>query len=198
VDTNILICEKAENKNLTNALMVKNDFLISTDLKKYFSKNHIKISNLNEESFVILSKKEFQIKQKIEKIGKPLKDWNIKIFRGVLTGFNEAFIIDENKKNELINADPKNAEIIKPILRGRDIKKYSYKFANLFLINSHNGIKSKNIERINVKKDFPKIYEYFLKFEKELRKRRSKGKHWTNLRSCTYFQEFEKDCKVFR
>ncbi|OQX98076.1 MAG: hypothetical protein B6I24_06565, partial [Bacteroidetes bacterium 4572_128] len=97
------------------------------------------------------------------KIGKPLKDWNIKIFRGVLTGFNEAFIIDENKKNELINADPKNAEIIKPILRGRDIKKYYCKFENLYLIYSHSDIK---------KNDYPEIKKYLSKYKQKLLKRR--------------------------
>mgnify|MGYP002663072234 FL=1 len=68
------------------------------------------------------------IKQKIEKSGIPLKDWDINIYRGILTGFNEAFIIDKEKKDELIKQDPKSAEIIKPLVRGRDIKKYSFDF----------------------------------------------------------------------
>ena len=72
--------------------------------------------------------------KKVERIGTPLKQWNITINFGIKTGFNEAFIIDENKKNELIEANPKSAEIIRPILRGRDIEKYRSKFANRWII----------------------------------------------------------------
>ncbi|MRJ11740.1 hypothetical protein EDL98_11815, partial [Ornithobacterium rhinotracheale] len=77
------------------------------------------------------------------------KDWDINIYRGILTGYNEAFIINGEKKDELIAQDPKSAEIIRPILRGRDIKRYGYDFADLWLINTHNGIKEKGIKPIN-------------------------------------------------
>ena len=86
------------------------------------------------EPWVILSPIEQSIKAKIEKYGTPLKNWNVNIYRGILTGCNEAFIIDAAKKNELIAKDPNSAQIIRPILRGRDIKRYSYEFANLYLI----------------------------------------------------------------
>ena len=77
---------------------------------------------------------EQKIKEKIEAIGTPLKDWDVSINYGIKTGYNEAFIIDGKKKDELIAEDPKSAEIIRPILRGRDIKRYSYEFADLYLI----------------------------------------------------------------
>ena len=102
-------------------------------------------------SWVILSPIEQSIKSKIEKIGTPLKDWDINIYRGVLTGFNDAFIISGEKRDEIL-ANCKNeierkktAELIRPILRGRDIKRYEYNFADLYLINTHNGVKDKNI-----------------------------------------------------
>lgn len=66
------------------------------------------------ESWAILSPIEQSIKKKIEAVGKPLKDWDVKIYRGILTGCNEAFIIDGAKKDELITKDPKSAEIIRP------------------------------------------------------------------------------------
>ena len=88
----------------------------------------------NSASWVILSPIEQSIKRKIEAVGTLLKDWNVKIYRGILTGYNDAFIIDGAKKDELIAADPKSAEIIRPILRGRDIKRYSYEFADLYII----------------------------------------------------------------
>ena len=75
------------------------------------------------DSWVILNPIEQSIKRKIEAVGTPLKDWDIKINRGILTGCNEAFIIDEEKRQELIAQDPRSAEIIRPILRGRDIKR---------------------------------------------------------------------------
>lgn len=74
------------------------------------------------------------IKNKIEKIGTPLSEWDISINRGILTGYNNAFIITGAKKDELIAEDPKSAELIRPILRGRDIKRYEYNFADLWLI----------------------------------------------------------------
>ena len=90
---------------------------------------------------MILSPIEQSIKQKIEAVGKPLKDWDINIYRGILTGYNEAFIIDGKKKEELIAEDPKSAEIIRPILRGRDIKRYSYDFADLYIITTFPSLK---------------------------------------------------------
>ena len=72
---------------------------------------------------MILSPIEQSIKRKIEEAGTPLKDWDINIYRGILTGYNEAFIIDGKKKDELIAEDPKSAEIIRPLLRGKNIKR---------------------------------------------------------------------------
>ncbi|MFR0584987.1 TaqI-like C-terminal specificity domain-containing protein [Lactobacillus porci] len=111
------------------------------------------------ESWLILSSIERSIKKKVEKNGIPLKDWDIQIYRGVLTGYNKAFIIDEKRKNELILEDPKSAEIIRPILRGRDIDRYGYKFADLYLICTFPA-KNLNID------DFPAIKKYLLSFGK--------------------------------
>ena len=97
----------------------------------------------SEDSWTILTPIEQSIKEKIEYAGTPLKDWDIKIYRGILTGCNEAFIISGAKKDELLSKDPKSAEIIRPILRGRDIKRYGYDFADLWVINTHNGDKTK-------------------------------------------------------
>ena len=94
----------------------------------------------SSESWVILSPIEQSIKRKIEAVGTPLKDWDINIYRGVLTGCNEAFIIDTKKREEILNncqtedERQRTAELIRPILRGRDIKRYGYDWANLWLI----------------------------------------------------------------
>ncbi|MCD8299765.1 MAG: hypothetical protein LUC41_01095, partial [Clostridiales bacterium] len=81
------------------------------------------------DSWTILSPIEQSIKEKIEAVGAPLKDWDISINYGIKTGLNDAFIISGEKKDELIAEDPRSAEIIRPILRGRDIKRYGYNFA---------------------------------------------------------------------
>ncbi len=132
VDTNILMFAKDKNRQQTQACMVKDKVL--NNLSVYFRQNAVQNNFSSHESWVILSPIEQSIKEKIERIGTPLKDWDINIYRGILTGYNEAFIIDGKKKDELIAADPKSAEIIRPILRGRDIKRYSYDFDERYLI----------------------------------------------------------------
>ena len=144
-----------------------------------------------KESWTILSPIEQSIKRKIEAVGTPLKDWNINIYRGILTGYNEAFIIDGNKRNKLIEEDPKSVEIIRPILRGRDIKRYSYDFDDLWLINTHNAIKEKGIQAININ-DYPAIKKHLDAFYPELVKRADKGNTPYNLRNCAYMDDFSK------
>jgi len=192
VDTNILIFEKNKFEKQTLACHFKNDFKKNDNISDYFEKNSIITSNFTAENWVITDNKTDFIKQQIEKIGTPLKEWDIEIYRGVLTGYNEAFIIDGKTKDELISKDPKNAEIIKPILKGRDIKRYSSKYADLWLINSHNGLKSKNLKPIDVKNDYPTIYKHFENYLPQIQKRLDQGEHWTNLRNCAYLDEFNK------
>ena len=92
------------------------------------------------DSWVILSPIEQSIRRKIESIGTPLKDWDINIYRGVLTGYNDAFIISTEKREEILancqteDERQKTAELIRPILRGRDIKRYEYEWADLWII----------------------------------------------------------------
>ena len=143
------------------------------------------------ESWVILSPVEQSIKRKIESIGTPLKEWDVQIYRGILTGFNEAFIIDGKKKDELIAADPKSAEIIRPILRGRDIKRYGYDFNDLWLINTHNGIKDRNIPPIDINQ-YPAIKAHLDMFWDRIVARADKGDTPYNLRNCVYTDDFSK------
>ena len=146
-----------------------------------------------KESWVVLSPIEQRIKEKIEAVGTPLKDWNVSIYRGVLTGYNEAFIINGAKKTELIAADPKSAEIIRPILRGRDIKRYGYDFADLWLITTFPSLKI-DIEQ------FPAIKAHLLSFGYDRLKQtgergaRKKTNHqWFETQdSINYWEDFYK------
>lgn len=132
---------------------------------------------------------EQEIKSKIEAAGVPLRDWDINIFRGALTRCNEAFIITGTERENRIKADPKSAEIIRPILRGIDIKRYQCRFADLWLINSHNGIKEKGIKPIDID-DYPAIKTHLDKHYPKLERRADKGVTPYNLRNCTDMDDF--------
>ncbi len=188
--TNILLFEKGKTTGTSKAWDMSTAYRKATSLARMLEENPAGAALFNEESFVIASTEMAAIKERIEKIGSPLKSWDIAIYRGTLTGFNEAFIIDGKRKDELIAADPKNAEIIKPILRGRDIKRYRVDFADLWLINTHNG--HGKTPPINVK-NFPAIKARLDQYLPELSKRQDKGVTSYNLRNCAYLEEFEKE-----
>ena len=150
----------------------------------------------NSDSWVILSPIEQSIKRKIEAAGTPLKDWDINIYRGVLTGYNEAFIISTEKRDEILancqseDERARTAELIRPILRGRDIKRYGYNWANLWLINTHNGIHGK-LERVHIE-DYPAIKAHLDQYWDRISKRADKGDTPYNLRNCAYLEDFSK------
>ena len=150
----------------------------------------------NSDSWVILSPIEQSIKQKIEAVRVPLKDWDINIYRGVLTGYNDAFIISTEKRNEILancqteEERTRTAELIRPILRGRDIKRYGYDWANLWLINTHNGIKGK-VPRIHIE-DYPAVKAHLDQYWDKISKRADKGDTPYNLRNCAYLEDFSK------
>ncbi|CAA6803943.1 MAG: Putative type IIS restriction /modification enzyme, N-terminal half [uncultured Sulfurovum sp.] len=146
----------------------KDDNLLEFISKKGFEYTQ---SDLNLDNFSFLSPQELKIKKQIENIGTPLKDWDIKISYGIKTGFNEAFIIDTKTKDELIAKDKKSEEIIKPLLNGRDVKKYKYKWNNNWLIFLR---AENNIE------DYPAIKEHMNKYKNKLEKR-SSFKKWYSI-----------------
>ena len=160
----------------------------------YVKQNSITIGFNSSGSWTILSPIEQSIKAKIEAIGTPLRDWNIKINSGIKTGCNEAFIISGERKDELIREDPKSAEIIRPILRGRDIKRYGYEFANQYLIATHNGYTDDN--RIEVRpidiESYPAIKAHLDLFWDAISKRTDQGVTPYNLRNCAYMDDFSK------
>jgi adenine-specific DNA-methyltransferase len=125
----------------------------------------------------------------MDSVGIPLGEWDINIYRGILTGYNDAFIIDGKRKDELIAEDPKSAEIIRPILRGKDVKRYSYDFADQWLINIHNGIKEKGVAPIDID-SYPAIKRHLDQYYSILDKRADKGYTPYNLRNCAYMEDF--------
>ena len=150
----------------------------------------------SSDSWVILSPIEQSIKRKIEAVGTPLKDWDINIYRGVLTGCNEAFIISSEKRDEILrncqteDERQRTAELIRPILRGRDIKRYGYVDNGLYLINTHNGIRGR-IPRIKIE-DYPAVKAHLDQYWDKIEKRADQGDTPYNLRNCAYLEDFLK------
>lgn len=161
----------------------------------------------NSDSWVILSPIEQSIKRKIESVGTPLKDWDINIYRGVLTGYNEAFIISTEKREEILancqseDERERTAELIRPILRGRDIKRYGYNWAGLYLIATFPS-RHYDIEQ------YPAVKEYLLSFgierleqtgkehnvngEKIKARKKTSNKWFETQDSISYWEDFSK------
>lgn len=158
-------------------------------------------------SWVILSPIEQSIKRKIEAVGTPLKDWDIQINYGIKTGFNDAFIISTEKRNEILDnckdsdERQRTEELIRPILRGRDIKRYGYDWANLYLIATFPS-RHYDIEK------YPAVKQYLLSFgierleqtgkthivngEKVKARKKTNNKWFETQDSISYWEDFYK------
>ncbi|MDT2663019.1 TaqI-like C-terminal specificity domain-containing protein, partial [Enterococcus hulanensis] len=178
------------------------DFIRQNSIKSKFTEN---------ETWAILTSDEQNIRKKIQSIGTPLKEWGISINYGVKTGLNEAFIISGSKRDELIKVDSNSKDLIKPLLRGRDIQKYSFEFADQYLITAYHG-SYKILET-----EYPAIYDHLRQFEDKLKERgqvkfTSSGKkilktsysgqhHWLELDnnpSQKYMDDFSKQKIVWK
>ena len=153
-------------------------------------------STFGNESWSILSDIERSIKSKVETVGLPLREWDVQIYRGILTGYNEAFIISSKKRDEILAncADEeereRTASLIRPILRGRDIRRYAYDWADLWLINTHNGIRGE-VERIHIE-DYPAIKQHLDNYWDKIEPRADQGETAYNLRNCAYLDDFSR------
>ena len=197
VDTNILLFSRSNNQHKTTCAITNKQNKDSVkNLSDFIQQQHTVCDFSTSDSWVILSPIEQSIKRKIEAVGTPLKDWDINIYRGVLTGCNEAFIIDTAKRDEIISncqtedERKRTAELIRPILRGRDIKRYGYVDNGLFLINTHNGIRNK-LPRIDIN-DYPAVKTHLDQYWDRISTRADKGDTPYNLRNCAYLEDFSK------
>ncbi len=165
----------------------------------------MKQNALSTESFIFANATLLDLRDKIESVGTPLKDWDIQINYGIKTGANEAFIITTEKREEILNAcktqeERKRTEkLIKPILRGKDIKRYSYEWAHLWVINTHNGytsnLKSK-IPPIDIEK-YPATKAHLDAHWDTIVTRSDQGDTPYHLRNCAYLEDFEKEKIVY-
>ena len=148
-----------------------------------------------DESWVVLSPIEASIKRKIEAVGTPLREWDISINYGIKTGCNEAFIIPTSRRDEILAACRDEAErertaaLIRPILRGRDIKRYGYEWAELWIIGTHNGVRGK-FPRIDID-DYPAVKAHLDQYWDRIAARDDQGATPYNLRNCAYWEDFD-------
>ncbi|GHQ34737.1 type II restriction endonuclease Eco57I subunit R [Helicobacter pylori] len=160
---------------------------------------------LSTESFIFANASFLDLRDKMEGIGAPLKDWDIQINYGIKTGANEAFIITTEKRDAILNACKTQEErkcteaLIKPILRGKDIKRYSYEWAGEWVINTHNGytsaIKSK-IPPVDIAK-YPATKAHLDSHFDTIATRSDQGDTPYHLRNCAYLEDFEKEKIVY-
>ncbi|GAA8813193.1 hypothetical protein DUHN40_02530 [Helicobacter pylori] len=165
----------------------------------------MKQNALSTESFIFANTTLLDLRDKMESVGAPLKDWDIQIYRGILTGANEAFIIPTEKREEILNACKTQEErdrteaLIKPILRGKDIKRYSYEWAHLWVINTHNGYTSNlkfKTPPIDIEK-YPATKAHLDAHWDTIATRSDQGDTPYHLRNCAYLEDFEKEKIVY-
>jgi type I restriction-modification system DNA methylase subunit len=213
VDTSIIFFQKSANPKDNYSFtfcLVGNDLQRNEPLIDYINKNGnlYQRKYLNDDSWSFADLKSETVKTLIEKSGKKIKDWGIEFNRGITSGYNNAYYIDEDTKNALVAADAKNSEIIKPILRGRDVSRYSYEFKNNWVLyipwhfplhkdESISG--ASEIAEKAFKKEYPTIYKHLLQFKDKLS---SRNKAETGVRyewyalqrfANTFFDNFSKD-----
>ncbi len=197
VDTNILLFSKSSNQHETVCAVTNKQNKDSVKNLSDFVQQQNSICDFNSsDSWVILSPIEQSIKRKIEAVGTPLKDWDIQINYGIKTGFNDAFIISTEKRNEILancrdaEERKRTEELIRPILRGRDIKRYGYVDNGLYLINTHNGVRGR-IPRIKIE-DYPAVKAHLDQYWDRIATRADKGDTPYNLRNCAYLEDFSR------
>ena len=196
VMTNILLFQKANNSNHVVSTQIKEDFTDRSALSDYLESHKIICKFDGDESWVIMSDMIRNIKKKVEALGTALENWDIEINYGIKTGYNKAFIISSEIRNEILancqDEEERNRTeaLIKPILRGKDIKKYGHNWdiAQKYLINTHNGVRGK-YQRIKIE-EFPALKVFLDRYWIRISRRSDKGDTPYNLRNCAYIDDF--------
>jgi len=211
VDTNILIFQKEapKDKDIFKVINIKIDFTKDVQFDLYFNQHTISVvqQDIDHKCFTFSEDSVMKLKTKIESEGIPLKKWDVNIYFGIKTGFNEAFVIDTPTKDELCKKDKKSVTVLKPVLRGRDIGRYYYNWAGLWMIvipsRWTNANRGKEKAESFFKNHFPAIYEHLRSINsssgkgKGLYNRDDQGDYWWELRDCDYYAEFEKNKIIY-
>lgn len=194
---------------ITKNKIANNNYIIFGDYINLDRSSKTIQSELDDSAWTIASGEEMNIKLKVSKNSKRLENWNIKIFRGLLTGFNEAFVIDNDTKLDWCKRNSKIKNHLKPVLRGRDIKRWMHVWGGLWVIVFPSGWTNDNRKQQDgenfFKSNFPEIYSYLIKIQEEyensaikmkakgLYNRDDQGDYWWELRNCDYYDKFIQD-----
>lgn len=198
VDTAIVHLGKRSPVPSFPSAVLTRDFSFQQSLADYMHDNAVAFHTpaSGADSWVVMAPDRYRIKQMVEAQGVPLEQWHIQINYGIKTGYNKAFYVTTSEREALIAEDPRSAELIVPLLRGRDIQRYGTDWEQLadekWMINTHNGVKDQGVPPINVQHDYPSIWRHLLPHRAKLEPRLDQGDHWSNLRNCAYLDEFEK------
>jgi hypothetical protein len=165
---------------------------------------YIKQKSLKPQGWQLEDNTVLQLLEKLIKTGTPLGEYvNGRFYRGVLTGFNEGFIVDRETRDRLISEHPSSEEVLKPFLRGKDVKRWVVNFAEQYLIKIESSENKKHPWSDKSEKEaekifsqtYPAIYQYLNQYREQLIKRYDQGKYFWELRSCKYWHEF-KETKI--
>ena len=182
----VIIVDKRESLTKTKYAPIKRLVNTESELESTVAACEFELENgaLEPNGFALISKDITDIIKKMKAEGTPLGQYvNNKIYYGIKTGFNKAFVIDNQTRERLIAEDPKSEKIIKPFLIGDDVRKYHFNYRDRHIILTKIGVQIEN---------YPAIYRHLEQYQEQLKKRWDKGKHWWELRACSYYKEFEK------
>ncbi|SCY00506.1 Eco57I restriction-modification methylase [Nonlabens sp. Hel1_33_55] len=169
------------------------------DLNLLVEQTHFNVAskNLTEDSWSLVDKSISDLTNKLKALGTKLIDYvDSKIFYGVKTGYNEAFLISREEKEFILKQNSNSIELIKPFLAGRDVKRYAIDFNDTYLILIPNGWTDKHRRDLEpiafMEKYHPEIITHLSKFKEKAKTRSDQGEYWWELRSCSYYDEFDK------
>ena len=199
----ILRISKRPMKSTKSFMATRVETLDFQDLQQYVESNSYSIrrDTLDDKGWSLASAKEDTLLSKIKSSGVPLGEYvKGKIYRGILTGLNEAFVIDAETRKRLIKEGSKSAELIKPFLVGKDIKRYNIADNESYLILIPKGWTREKSDKSGdawnwLKKNYSAIADHLSPFQKKAEKRYDKGEYWWELRACDYYEEF-KNAKI--
>ncbi len=134
VDTSILLFSRERSEYRLDACRINLDYRKGSSLQAYFAMNRIELNDLNNNTWIVTERSSFDIKWNVEKQGVPLKDWKIEINYGLKTGLNQAFVLNGKTRMSLLEQDSKTADILKPLLRGKDIIKFYPDYQDYWLL----------------------------------------------------------------
>ena len=198
VDTAIVrLAKSAPTASFPSSVLTRS-FSMQDSLPDYVQDNAVPFARPanGAASWVVMSPERFRIKQAVELQGVPLEKWQMAIYRGILTGYNEAFYISTAQQDAFIAEDPRCADLIVPLLRGRYVDKFVTQWDEAedekWMINSHNGVKELGIPPVNLRVEYPVLWNHLVAYKDKLTVRLDKGDHWSNLRNCAYIHDFQK------